>query len=107
MRFDKLTTKFQTALSEAQSLALGNDNAYIEPCHLLLAMLNEDNSTIASVLAKSGVNILPLKQELKNLVDKLPKVSGTGGEISVSRELNNLARKAGKPLRVLGPSLRE
>jgi ATP-dependent Clp protease ATP-binding subunit ClpB len=90
MRFDKLTTKFQTALSEAQSLALGNDNAYIEPCHLLLAMLNEDNSTIASVLAKSGVNILPLKQELKNLVDKLPKVSGTGGEISVSRELNNL-----------------
>jgi ATP-dependent Clp protease ATP-binding subunit ClpB len=90
MRFDKLTTKFQSSLSEAQSLALNNDNAYIEPCHLFLAMLGEENSIIASILAKSGVNILPLKQELNNLINKLPKVSGNGGDITVSRDLNNL-----------------
>ncbi len=90
MRFDKLTTKFQTALQEAQSMALANDNAYIEPQHLLLAMLNEENSTIASVLAKVGVNIQPLKTELQASINRLPKVSGAGGEINVSRDLNNL-----------------
>lgn len=90
MRFDKLTTKFQTALSDAQGIALKNDNAYIEPAHLLLAMLNEENSTIASVLAKAGVNINPVKQELSSIVERLPKVSGTAGEISVSRDLNNM-----------------
>lgn len=90
MRFDKLTTKFQTALAEAQALSLKNDNAYIEPTHLLLAMLSEDSSTIASILAKLGVSIVPLKQDLNTIVSKLPKVSGTGGEMNISRELNNL-----------------
>nr|MBP9742939.1 AAA family ATPase [Burkholderiales bacterium] len=90
MRFDKLTTKFQTALADAQALALKNDNPYIEPSHLLLAMLNEDSSTVASILAKVGVNIAPIKQELQTTVERLPKVSGSGGEISVSRDLNNL-----------------
>ncbi len=90
MRFDKLTTKFQTALNDAQSLALQYDNAYIEPAHLLLAMLNEDNSTISSILARVGVNVQPLKQELLNAITRLPKISGTGGEITVSRDLNNL-----------------
>lgn len=90
MRFDKLTTKFQTALAEAQALALKNDNPYIEPSHLLLAMLNEDGSTVASILAKVGVNIAPIKQELKTTIERLPKVSGSGGEINVSRDLNNL-----------------
>lgn len=90
MRFEKLTTKFQSALSEAQALALKNDNAYIEPQHLLYAMLNEDNSTIASILAKVGVNIQPVKEELKKSIEKLPKISGNDGEINVSRDLNNL-----------------
>ena len=90
MRFEKLTTKFQTALQEAQSLALQNDNAYIEPQHLLTAMLNEENSTIASVLAKVGVNINPLKQELISSIQRLPKISGNGGEITISRDLTNL-----------------
>ncbi|MFO0319142.1 MAG: Clp protease N-terminal domain-containing protein, partial [Neisseriaceae bacterium] len=90
MRFDKLTTKFQEALSEAQALALKNDNAYIEPAHLLLAMLNEDNSTVGSILAKVGVNVAPIKQELNTIINNMPKISGTGGEISVSRDLNNL-----------------
>lgn len=90
MRFDKLTTKFQTSLQEAQALALQHDNPYIEPQHLLLAMLNEDNSTIAGVLAKVGVSISPLKSALLTSIKQLTTVSGTGGEITLSRDLNNL-----------------
>ncbi|MFN7094056.1 MAG: Clp protease N-terminal domain-containing protein, partial [Burkholderiales bacterium] len=90
MRFDKLTTKFQTAFADAQALALKNDNAYIEPSHLLLAMLNEENSTIASILAKVGTNIQPIKQELHKIIGRLPKISGNAGEITISRDLNNL-----------------
>lgn len=90
MRFEKLTTKFQSALQEAQSIALANDNAYIEPQHLLIAMLNEENSTLASVLAKVGVNLNPLKLELNNSIQKIAKVTGNAGEITISRELNNL-----------------
>lgn len=90
MRFDKLTTKFQSALQEAQSLALKNDNPYIEAQHLLLAMLNEENSTVASILAKIGININPLKAELNASIDTLPRVSGAGGEINLSRDLTNL-----------------
>lgn len=90
MRFDKLTTKFQEALANAQTIALKNDNAYIEPEHVLFAMLNEENSTIASILAKAGINILPLKQELQKIVENLPKVTGTQGEVNISRDLNNL-----------------
>ena len=90
MRFDKLTTRFQSAISDAQALALKHDNAYIEPSHLLLAMLNEENSTVASILAKLGVNITNFKQSLQKNIDKLPKVSGNAGDINVSRDLNNL-----------------
>jgi ATP-dependent Clp protease ATP-binding subunit ClpB len=90
MRFDKLTTKFQTAVAEAQALALKNDNQYIEPSHLLLAMLNEENSTIGSILAKLGVNVIPFKKQLEELINKLPKVQGSGGEVNLSRDLNNL-----------------
>ncbi|MCC2644916.1 MAG: clpB [Burkholderiales bacterium] len=90
MRFDKLTTKFQAAIANAQSMALKHDNAYIEPVHLLLAMLEEENSTISSVLAKVGVNIQPVKTSLQTAINNLPKVSGAGGEMNVSRDLNNL-----------------
>jgi ATP-dependent Clp protease ATP-binding subunit ClpB len=90
MRFDKLTTKFQTALQEAQSIALAHDNSYIEPLHLFLAMLNEENSTIVSILAKLGVTLAPLKAEIQASIQRLPKVSGMGGEINLSRDLANL-----------------
>jgi ATP-dependent Clp protease ATP-binding subunit ClpB len=90
MRFDKLTTKFQAAITNAQSMALKHDNAYIEPIHLLLAMLEEENSTISSVLAKVGVNVQPVKTSLQTAINNLPKVSGAGGEMNVSRDLNNL-----------------
>src|SRR6185503_2625373 len=90
MRFDKFTTKFQQAFADAQSLAVGNDNPYIEPQHLLYALLNQDDGSTSSLLAKAGVNVPALKTAVKGAIDRLPKVEGTGGEVNVSRELGNL-----------------
>ena len=90
MRFDRFTTKLQQAFADAQSLAVGNDNPYIEPQHLLHALFNQDDGSTASILAKAGVNVPALKGALKQAIDRLPKVEGTGGEINVSRELANL-----------------
>ncbi|HEV7803560.1 MAG TPA: Clp protease N-terminal domain-containing protein, partial [Burkholderiales bacterium] len=96
MRFDKLTTKFQQAFAEAQSLAVGNDNPYIEPQHLLYALLNQDDGGTASLLQRAGVNVNKLKADLKTATDRMPKVEGTGGEVNVSRDLNNLLNLADK-----------
>ena len=74
MRFDKFTTKFQQALADAQSLAVGNDNPFIEPQHLLLALLNQEDGGTASLLARAGVNVAALKAALKSAIDRLPKV---------------------------------
>ncbi|MEK6664495.1 MAG: Clp protease N-terminal domain-containing protein, partial [Pseudomonadota bacterium] len=90
MRFDKLTTKFQQAFSDAQSAAVGNDNPYIEPQHLLLSLINQDDGGTASILARAGVNVAALKQALHKSIERLPKVEGHGGEVSISRDLNNL-----------------
>jgi ATP-dependent Clp protease ATP-binding subunit ClpB len=90
MRFDKFTTKFQQAFADAQSLAVGNDNPYIEPQHLLYALLNQDDGSTASILSKAGVNVPSLKTSVKSAIDRLPKVEGTGGEVNVSRDLGNV-----------------
>jgi len=90
MRFDKLTTKFQQALADAQSLANGNDNAYIEPQHLLLALLNDTESGAGALLARAGVNVAPLKTSLDAAVKRLPKVQGMDAELTVSPQLNKL-----------------
>jgi ATP-dependent Clp protease ATP-binding subunit ClpB len=90
MRFDKFTTKFQQAFADAQSAAVGNDNPYIEPQHLLYALLNQDDGSTASLLSRAGVNMNALRAALKGAIDRLPKVEGTGGEVTVSRDLNNL-----------------
>jgi ATP-dependent Clp protease ATP-binding subunit ClpB len=90
MRFDKFTTKFQQALSDAQSLAVGADNQFIEPQHLLLALLNDADSGAASLLSRAGGNVAPLKSTLKDAVERLPKVEGHGGEVQVGRDLSNL-----------------
>ena len=87
MRQDKMTTKLQEALSDSQSLAVGNDNQYIEPVHLLTALLNQDDGAARSLLQRSGVNVGGLSTALKSSLERLPKVSGTGGETQVSREL--------------------
>ena len=90
MRTDKLTTKFQQALSDAQSMALANDCGYIEPQHLLLALINQDDGGTASLLSRAGIALPRLKTALEKAVSQLPKVKGQGGEISVSRDLGNL-----------------
>ncbi|MFT7228798.1 MAG: ATP-dependent Clp protease ATP-binding subunit ClpB [Methylophilaceae bacterium] len=90
MRLDKLTTKFQQALADAQSIALGADNATIEPQHLLLALLNQEESSTAALLARAGVQLNALKTALTNAVDAFPKQAETNGEIAISRDLNNL-----------------
>ncbi|MEC5218451.1 ATP-dependent Clp protease ATP-binding subunit ClpB [Actimicrobium sp. GrIS 1.19] len=96
MRLDKLTTKFQEALSDAQSLAVGNDNPYIEPAHLLTALLNQDDGSARSLLQRAGANLGGLTGALKSALDRLPKVSGTGGEVQVGRELSALLNLADK-----------
>lgn len=94
MRQDKLTTKLQEALADAQSLAVGNDNPYIEPMHLLTALLNQDDGGARSILQRAGVNVGGLANALKASLERLPKVSGN--DTQVSREfvaLLNLADK--------------
>ena len=90
MRFDKFTTKFQQAFSDAQSLAVGQDNPYIEPQHLLQALLQQDDGGTVSLLSRAGVNVPALKTALASAVKRLPKVEGQGGEVNVSRELTGL-----------------
>ncbi len=90
MRFDKLTTKFQQAINDAQSIALGADNTAIEPQHLLLALLNQEDGSTASLLARAGVQLNPLKSGLNAAIGNLPKSPDTSGEVAISRDLNNL-----------------
>ncbi|MGE0357994.1 MAG: ATP-dependent chaperone ClpB [Burkholderiales bacterium] len=90
MRIDRLTTKFQQALADAQSAALARDAGFIEPVHLLLALLGQDDGGAASLLQRAGVNVASLRKALEEAAARIPKVEGQGGEISVSRELNGL-----------------
>src|SRR5690349_24314302 len=90
MRIDKLTTKFQQALADAQSLALANDSGFIEPQHLLLALLNQEDGGTASILQRAGGNVAPLRKSLEEAIKRMPKVEGHEGDLSISRDLNNL-----------------
>ena len=90
MRFDKLTTKFQQAFSDAQSLALGSDHAYIEPQHLLIALINQSDGSTSSLLARAGVAVPALKTSLNQVIERMAKVEGGAGEVNVSRDLSNL-----------------
>src|SRR5450631_2261676 len=90
MRIDKLTTKFQQALADAQSQALAHDSGFIEPQHLLLALLAQEDGGTASLLQRAGVNVAPLRKALEDAIARMAKVEGTGGEITISRDLNNL-----------------
>ncbi len=90
MRLDKFTTKFQQALGDAQSIALGKDHPYIEPQHLLLALLQQEDGSTVSLLQRAGINVNPLREGLAKNLERMPKIEGSGGEINISRELNNL-----------------
>ncbi|MDD2741137.1 MAG: ATP-dependent chaperone ClpB [Rhodocyclaceae bacterium] len=90
MRLDKLTTKFQQALADAQSLAVGGDQQFIEPPHLLLALINQDDGGTSSLLSRAGVNLPGLKRDLEQALTRLPQVQGHGGEVTIGRDLTNL-----------------
>ena len=90
MRMDKLTSRFQQALGDAQSLAVGRDHNLIEPAHLLLALLDQQGGSTRPLLQQAGVNATVLRQRLGEALDKLPAVSGQEGSVSVGNELSRL-----------------
>jgi ATP-dependent Clp protease ATP-binding subunit ClpB len=85
MRLDSFTSKFQTALSEAQSLALGRDHQYIEPVHLMTALLNQQGGSVRPLFDHANINVNSLRSALSNAVDKLPRVEGTGGDVQLGK----------------------
>jgi len=90
MRMDKLTSRFQQSLADAQSLAVGRDHNFIEPAHLLLAMLDQQGGGARPLLAQAGVNVPVLRERLAELLEKLPKVSGQAGNVQVGNDLARL-----------------
>ncbi len=90
MRLDKLTSKFQLALADAQSLAIGQDHQFIEPVHVMVALLDQQGGSVRGLLTKSGVNVNLLRSQLGEAIDRLPKVEGADGEIHIGSELTKL-----------------
>ncbi|MBS0579866.1 MAG: ATP-dependent chaperone ClpB [Proteobacteria bacterium] len=90
MRMDKLTSRFQQALSDAQSLAVGRDHQFMEPAHVLLSLLDGSGGSVRPLLMKAGVEVNKLRAALLSNLDALPKVEGTPGEVHVSNDLNRL-----------------
>ncbi len=86
MRLDRFTSKFQLAISDAQSLALGRDHQYIEPVHLMSAMLNQQGGSVRPVLDQAKVNVNALRSALSEAIERLPRVEGIGGDIQLSKE---------------------
>jgi ATP-dependent Clp protease ATP-binding subunit ClpB len=90
MRMDKLTTKFQAALADAQSLAVGRDNQYIEPVHLMAALLDQEGGTARPLLEKAGAHVAKLRSDLAGALDRFAKVEGAGGDVQFSHDLQKL-----------------
>ncbi len=90
MRNDKLTSRFQSALADAQSLAVGRDHQMLEPAHVLLALLDQQGGGMRPLLEKTGANVAKIKTDLVALLDRLPKVEGTPGEVHVSQDLTRM-----------------
>jgi ATP-dependent Clp protease ATP-binding subunit ClpB len=90
MRMDKLTSRFQAALADAQSLAVGRDHQFIEPAHLLMAMLDAEGGGVRPLFLKAGVDVNRLRALLGTALDRLPKVEGTSGDVQVSNDLGRL-----------------
>ena len=90
MRMDKLTSKFQLALADAQSLAVGRDHQFIEPLHLMLALLDQDGGTVRGLLTKAGGNVNQLRTRLGDGLDRIPTVEGAAGEVHLGNDLGRL-----------------
>jgi len=87
MRLDRLTSKFQLALADAQSLALGRDNQFIEPVHLMSALLTQEGGTVRPLLTAAGIDTPKLRTDVEQALGRLPQVEGTGGDVQPSSEL--------------------
>lgn len=96
MRMDQLTSKLQSALADAQSMALGQDNQFIEPVHVIQAMVEQKGGSVRPLLAQTGFNLNELRKGLKAIIDRLPKVEGGGGDVTMSNELGRLMNLADK-----------
>jgi ATP-dependent Clp protease ATP-binding subunit ClpB len=96
MRQDKLTTKFQEALADAQSIAVGNDHQYLEPIHVLAAMLRQSDGAARSLLARAGANVGAMNAAVDNALRGLPQVTGTDGQVQIGRELMAVLNQADK-----------
>ncbi|MDH3638136.1 MAG: ATP-dependent chaperone ClpB [Gammaproteobacteria bacterium] len=90
MRMDKLTSKFQMALADAQSLAVGRDHQFIEPLHVMIALLDQEGGTIRHLLTQTDVNVHKLRSQLGDALDQLPEVHGQAGEVHISNDLGRL-----------------
>ena len=90
MRLDKLTSKFQMALADAQSLAVGQDHQFIEPSHVMVALLDQQGGSARGLLTKAGANVNLLRSQLGEAIDRLPKVEGAGGDVHFSNDLGRL-----------------
>ncbi len=102
MRQDKLTARFQQALADAQSLALGRDHQIIEPAHVLLALIDQQGGTVKPLLVKAGGNLPKLRAELQSALDRLPKVQGAAGEVHISNDLQRLLNVTDKLAQLKG-----
>ncbi|HHH36851.1 MAG TPA: ATP-dependent chaperone ClpB [Gammaproteobacteria bacterium] len=90
MRMDKLTSKFQMALADAQSLAVGRDHQFIEPLHLMIALLDQEGGTVRHLLSQSEVDVNALRSQLGEALEQLPRVEGAAGEVHISNDLGRL-----------------
>ena len=87
MRMDKLTTKFQMAIGEAQSIAVGRDHQFIEPVHMMAALMVQEGGSVRPILAQSGANAAKLRASLDEALDRMPSVEGTAGDVQISNDL--------------------
>jgi len=102
MRLDRFTQTFQQAISDAQSLALGRDHQFIEPCHLMLALLNQNSSSVIPLLKSAGVDIYSLRTQVSSVLDSLAQVEGVGGEIQLSSAMGNILNLCDKYAQKMG-----
>ena len=96
MRMDRLTSKFQMALGDAQSLAVGRDHQFIEPAHLMTALLDQEGGTVRHLLAQSDVNVNQLRSMLGDALDRMPSVQGAAGDVHISNDLGRLLNQTDK-----------
>jgi len=104
MRMDRLTSKFQMALADAQSLAVGRDHQFIEPAHLMTALLDQEGGTVRHLLTQSDVNVNQLRSGLGEALDRLPSVQGAEGDVHISNDLGRLLNQTERTCVVASPS---